>query len=310
MPAYTLPPSVGSWASNTDSSALSVSAPASSSGKLLVLVTANRAGAQSIAALTGWKQAAAVTDNGSLEVWLRYGDGSATDSPSVDWSGTNDSAAVILAYAGDVYVDVETIVAHANTYGVSSINTLPLPNFSGASVDNCLVLAVGRKNKTATSNDATTVSHSILNVRAQFIGTNVDQAIGVGDLQQTTATNYDGTDFTIDGTTESLSANGIVVYLRSASATRYVKVLAEAVAASETGIEGVVLNATRDTVIGEFSGQAFEASLESGEAVLLIPTADITPDGNTLTTSDTPIVFAYNATDSLIGPGSATVIEV
>lgn len=94
------------------------------------------------------------------------------------------------------------------------------------------------------------------------------------------------------------------------ASAKVVKLLAHSGAASATGIEGVVLNAARDTVIGEFSGQAFEASLESGEAVLLIPVEAITPDGNTLTTSDTPIVFAYNATDSIIGPGSATVIEV
>jgi hypothetical protein len=103
-----------------------------------------------------------------------------------------------------------------------------------------------------------------------------------------------------------------IIVLRPAAAavTKYVKLLTEAAAASAASIEGVVLNAARDTVIGEFSGQAFEAALESGEAVLLIPTADITPNGDTLTTSDTPIVFAYNATDSIIGPGSATVIEV
>ncbi len=93
-------------------------------------------------------------------------------------------------------------------------------------------------------------------------------------------------------------------------AALFLKLLTDASAASASSIEGVVLNATRDTVIGEFSGQAFEASLEAGEAVLLIDVADITPDGSTLTTSDTPIVFAYNATDSIIGPGSATVIEV
>ena len=103
-----------------------------------------------------------------------------------------------------------------------------------------------------------------------------------------------------------------MLYLRTlaAAATTYVKLLAHSSAASVTGVEGVVLNAARDTVIGEFTGQTFEASLESGEAVLLIDVADITPDGDTLTTSDTPIVFAYNATDSIIGPGSATVIEV
>jgi hypothetical protein len=44
--------------------------------------------------------------------------------------------------------------------------------------------------------------------------------------------------------------------------------------------------------------------------VLLIATTDISPDGSTLTTSDAPIVFAYNATDGTVGEGIASVIEV
>lgn len=86
------------------------------------------------------------------------------------------------------------------------------------------------------------------------------------------------------------------------------KLLAPAEAAEATGIEGVVLNATRDTVIGEFSGQTFETALEGGEAVLKIATADITPDGTTLTTSDVPLVIAYN-TDYSTDLAAATVIE-
>lgn len=113
-----------------------------------------------------------------------------------------------------------------------------------------------------------------------------------GSLTETGAT-FDADNPTVDSTT-----------------TNFLKLLADASAASAASIEGVVLNAARDTVIGEFSGQAFEASLEGGEAVLLIDVADITPDGSTLTTSDTPIVFAYNATESIIGPGSATVVEI
>lgn len=99
-------------------------------------------------------------------------------------------------------------------------------------------------------------------------------------------------------------------FLSTAAPALTLKLLAEASAASAASIEGVVLNSTRDTVIGEFSGQAFEAALEGGEAVLLVPVTDITPDGSMLTVSDTPLVFAYNATQSIIGPGSATVIEV
>lgn len=103
---------------------------------------------------------------------------------------------------------------------------------------------------------------------------------------------------------------GALVLTFSDDGQKYVKLLAHSSAASATGVEGVVLSAARDTVIGEFTGQAFEASLESGEAVLLIPVDDITPDGSALTTTDTPLVSAYNSTYGTVGLGSATVIEV
>jgi hypothetical protein len=92
-------------------------------------------------------------------------------------------------------------------------------------------------------------------------------------------------------------------------AVKYLKLLAHSSAASAASIEGVVLNSTRDTVIGEFSGQAFDATLTAGgEAVLYIPCADISPDGGTLTTASTPLALAYNATYTtpLV---STTVIE-
>lgn len=87
-----------------------------------------------------------------------------------------------------------------------------------------------------------------------------------------------------------------------------VKLLAPAAAASATDIEGVVLNAARDTVIGEFTAQTFEAALEGGEAVLKINATDILPDGDTLTTADAPLVIAYNATHST-DLAAAEVIE-
>jgi hypothetical protein len=110
----------------------------------------------------------------------------------------------------------------------------------------------------------------------------------------------------------SLTLDGTYASDHPSWSTKYLKLFAHSSAASATGVEGVVLNAARDTVIGEFSGQAFEASLEGspGEAVLLIAVADITPNGTTLTTSDTPLVSAYNTTDGTVALGSATVIEV
>jgi hypothetical protein len=133
----------------------------------------------------------------------------------------------------------------------------------------------------------------------------VDQRFQVQDEAAATAGDYSAS-WTLGATQPGIWAV-IALKFRNNLA---VKLLAHASAASATGVEGVVLNAARDTVIGEFTGQAFEASLESGEAVLLIPAEDITPDGSTLTTTDTPLVAAYNSTDGTVGLGSATVIEV
>lgn len=301
--------STGTVATNSDGSALSPGAPAGKSvGDQLRLVAWQRSTA-TVAAITGWTQLGAISGAQSLEIWGRIADGTATDTPSVDWSGTGSCGAFIEAYHTGVYTDMATLVAHSATIS-GNANSLQLPVLTGGSVNNCEVYAVSRKNNTAT--DATTISHASLTVRTQVVSvTTARSHVATGTAQQTTYTDYDGTDFTVNGTAESLTSNGMVLYLRTGGAvTNYLKLLASANAASVTDVEGVVLNAARDTVIGEFTGQAFEASLEGGEAVLLIDVADITPDGSTLTTSDTPIVFAYNSTDGTVGEGSATVIEV
>jgi hypothetical protein len=118
---------------------------------------------------------------------------------------------------------------------------------------------------------------------------------------------WDSGGITNNYTTANGAAN-YVAYLAigGAGATKFLKLLAHASAASATSVEGVVLNATRDTVIGEFTGQAFEGTLESGKAVLKIPVADF--GGGSLTTSDTPLTVAYNGSKTT-GLVSCTVIE-
>lgn len=218
MPAYAAP-SVGSWVSSSVGGPLSVVAPASATGKLLLLVTAFRAGTASITSLEPhYQQLAAYTTNGSIEVWGRIGDDTANDDQTVQWGGSNWAHAVILAYGGDVHTELSTLVAHSATEGSSGSSSLNLPTVSGVTTDDCLVFAVGRKSKTTVSNDATDVSHASLTMRAEIVQAGVSQAIGIADLQQTTAANFDGTNMTINGTAESLAANGLVLYLRTATA--------------------------------------------------------------------------------------------
>lgn len=305
--------SSGSVATSGSGAALSPGAPSGlTAGDLLILHTGQRtAGAAGPGSITGWTLLVSFGySGGAVDMWGRIATAEAADTPSVDWDGTNWCYAWIERYTGGGYTDLSTIVAHSAT-DFGSRTGLLIPALASPTVANCHVIASSNRNNTVT--DATTISISgALTKRGQSVATAASRLHAASaSAQQTTATSYSGPDFTINGTSESLTSRGVLVYLRTSSA-RSVKLLAHSSAASATGVEGVVLNSTRDTVIGEFTGQAFEAALEGspGEAVLLIPVADIIPDGSTLTTSDTPIVFAYNATDSIIGPGSATVIEV
>lgn len=298
----------GAVVSSSDGSALNPTVT-HSDGDLLILHTGQRSGGESVAAITGWTQLGALTSNGSLEVWARIADGGANDAPSVDWSGSSFCEAWIEAWYGDVHTDLGTIVAALNTFGSSSRDTLTVPSLT-VPQDGCLIIASCRKNKTGASNDNTFTAPANFTERNEYLHTGVSANVHAScSWMQTTTQNVSQADWTRTGTAEALAVNAIIVALKTATTVASLKLLADAAAAGATDIEGVVLNAARDTVIGEFSGQAFEAALEGGEAVLLIPVSEITPDGSTLTTSDTPLVAAYNSTHGTVGLGSATVIE-
>jgi hypothetical protein len=97
----------------------------------------------------------------------------------------------------------------------------------------------------------------------------------------------------------------------ASTATKYLKLLAHSSAQSATGVAGVVFQAPTGGAItgaeiGEFTGEAFEGTLEGGKAVLKVPVADF--GGTSLTTSDTPVALVRNSTNTT-GIVSCTVIE-
>lgn len=208
----------GTTASNNDSSALAPGAPTGKAvGDLLILYTGNRAAAQSIASLaTDWTQVGAVTDNNSLEIWVRIADGSASDTPSPDWTGTNDSWAWIEAWSDHSYTDLATIVqdvaASENSAGNANL-VLPARTVSA---DNALLIAATSKHKTVTSNDATTVTMPAgLTKRRDLVMSGTALVVASAATQQTTATNFGGSNATVDGTAESAPTAGLVLTLKT-----------------------------------------------------------------------------------------------
>lgn len=222
MPAYTYR-STGAVADNTDSAPLSPGAPTGkTNGDLLLLSTGNRTATQSISALTGWTQLLAVTANGSIEIWARIADGTGDDTPSVDWSGTGDAYAWIDCFYGNVYTDLATIVHASNSENATNYTAPPVPTLTITDAD-VLLYVHGRKNKSATSDDATTITapaEGSLVKSAQVIRTGAGSlAAATAYVQRTTASNYSGTNFTIDGTSESAAGNGVALALKTSAAT-------------------------------------------------------------------------------------------
>ena len=105
----------------------------------------------------------------------------------------------------------------------------------------------------------------------------------------------------------------IIVALKEAAAagTKKIKVLLHPDATGDTGVAGVVFAAPPGSditgaKIGEFSGQAFEATTESGQAVLKVPVSAF--GGGALSVGASVRVYLRNSTDgSTMATG--TVIE-
>ena len=93
-----------------------------------------------------------------------------------------------------------------------------------------------------------------------------------------------GASWTLGATQPGVYA--ILALKPATTTTKYVKILADSSAASATGVEVVVYNApagsnyvTGTTRYGSVNAQAFEASLESGNAVLKVLASDVGCDG-------------------------------
>lgn len=192
-------------------------------GDLMILTTATRDNNRVVTEDTGWTNI--FTDNNaqqpSMEVWARIADGTADDTATADWDGSVTSIAWISCYSGGGYTDLATIVAHTNSGEINENSDITVASLT-ITTDNTLLLVTGVKTKTATSNDASTITTSAgspsLTKRLQFIGTGTGFFGVEASAQETTATNYDGTDFTRDGTNETGTSTVVLFALQTAAA--------------------------------------------------------------------------------------------
>jgi hypothetical protein len=239
--------------------------------------------------------------------------GASESSPSFTVLSNSVTSYGMAAFRDSSGVTALGSIVHAVAKGDTANNTaatITYPSLT-VSVGNTLILYLLTKNKGI--DEATTIATpgtEIGEVRRIAASSSIN---GWGYTIQTTATNITGSTAALTTWTESSNRpeRAIVISLLSAGPQKFLKLLAHSSAQSETGIVGVVFQAPSGSditgaKIGEFTGAAFESTLESGEAVLKVPVSEF--GGGSLTTSDTPVALVRNTTDTT-GIVACTVIE-
>jgi hypothetical protein len=129
---------------------------------------------------------------------------------------------------------------------------------------------------------------------------------------QTTAAAVGAGDIT-NGGSNAIGYSVAFALTEGVTTTKYLKLLADSSAASATGVEVVVYSApggsnyvTGTTRYGSAASKSFEASLESGNAVLKVLASDV--GCNDLAAATTVAALARNTTYTT-GMVSATIIE-
>lgn len=187
-------------------------------GDLLLTLTGARTATETVNTPTGWVLLAdsSPTANDSLAIFGRIATNDANDDLNFDfWSGTSNNHTRMLCFRGGGYTDLSTIVAHSGIAGAAS-NTADIPNAAVTiTTPNCLIIGVGKKQKTATSDGATFTSPAGLDNRI-FLRWAAGALVGmVADYTiQTSAANISASiwDQSID---ESLHYASIILALKS-----------------------------------------------------------------------------------------------
>lgn len=225
---------------DTNAGTLTPGAPAGkASGDLLLLLTVQRVTGQTVSAMTGWDELSFDnTDGFSYGVYCRVADGGANDTPSVVWTGTTaDMYAVILAYHGDVHACsgiTDALDDAGNQANEDSV--LRLPSLDVVANDS-MVVVFSFRYKTTTSNDATTITPpASFTLRESHIQAgNGAMMVCIASWQQTTSTDFDGSDCTRDGTNETVLSTGLAISLLTDAGAAAPTFDTSPTVASETG---------------------------------------------------------------------------
>lgn len=305
---------------DTNAGTLTPGAPAGKSvGDLLILTTAQRVTAQTVSAITGWTEIYNQNAAGnSLYVFCRIADGTATDTPSVVWTGTTaDMAARIFAFHGEVYTDCATILAHTAAFeNTNQASDLNVPSLT-VTTDNTMLLAFSVRQKTTTSDDATAITApaNFTNRGTHIQNGNNAMMLAVATWQQTTATSHGGANFTRDGTGESQPSSGVLLSLKTQAAPTFDAGLVETADTTSSLTFSYDASADADNIFsGLYRRGASDptcAQVEAGTNAHGTATEATTgsADSITITTDDADPQAAYDAQACVENEGGYSALD-
>jgi hypothetical protein len=203
---------VGTLAANTSGAVLSPGLPAGfQAGDLHLLATCARAAGETLT-VTDWTELATYTTFGSVKLFGRIAVGGDT-GPSVNWSGATASAAQIAGFSGSVYTDLTTINSVVNE-DIGGSNALFQYDPITPAHDGCIVLIIGRKGKTATTDGITADAEPGFTELGQSALNGSTSLFVWNYVIQTTATAVAAGAWTASQTYETLNGNSLTVALR------------------------------------------------------------------------------------------------
>ncbi len=208
----------------TGNGALNPGAPAGVSvGDLLLLSLVGRDNTQTAPAPTGWTLISPTLPVSWNYLYARIADGTALDTPTgLLYTGSTRSQAQISAFTGGQYTDLSTIVTNSvSQYLPGTQVSILYSNGLTIAPANCLVIALGTKNKTVTSNGTTINALSgftpIVANGTVVNGTDISQWWGY--QIQTSPTNIAASlTQTLTGTTETLQYTSLLIAIQASAA--------------------------------------------------------------------------------------------
>ena len=246
-----------------------------------------------------------------FELWGKIATGSES-APRFDCSSASAVAGRIACFDGapsSISGIVDTGPSYSSEFDAATAHDTS--SLSAPSASGCLIL-YGIGGAYDGFNGATTgPSGASVAFADYFIGASNRTSLGLAYAIQTTAASVSASTWVSPYSMRSRSA--VLALVPGVTLTKYLKLLADSSAASATSVDVIAFSApsgsnyiTGTTRYGSATGKSFEATLESGNAVLKIPAADVGCSG--LAASATVAALARNSTYTT-GMVEATIIE-